>query len=34
MYAYQQQWPLPLALLAGFAAAFLVLLLYVFFCST
>ncbi len=29
MYAYQQQWPLWLALGAGFAAAFLVLLLYV-----
>ena len=28
MYAYQQQWPLPPALLAGFAAAFLVLLLH------
>lgn len=28
MYAYQHQWPLPLALGAGFAAAFLVLLLY------
>jgi hypothetical protein len=27
-YAYQQQWPLPLALGAGFATAFLVLLLY------
>jgi hypothetical protein len=28
-YAYQQQWPLPLALGAGLAAAFLILLLYV-----
>ena len=28
LYAYQQHWPTPLALLAGFAAAFLVLLLY------
>lgn len=28
LYAYQQHWPTPLPLLAGFAAAFLVLLLY------
>lgn len=29
VYVYQQQWPLPIAMLAGFGAAFLVLLVYV-----